>query len=393
MPLKFVFWLLVFGVFYTYVFYGFILYFFTKTRKNIDAFSADKGLRVVHIIAAYNESEVIGQKIINALSLDYTEGKLQTVIVADGSTDHTTEIVKQYPEVVLLYEPIRKGKLAAINRAVALFPETDILVFSDANTMLNEHAILKMVKHYADPAVGGVAGAKKVQIDQNGVLRGEGFYWNYESMLKKLESGFHTVVGAAGELFSVRKDLFRPLPEDIILDDLMISLDLCRKGYVVRYEPDAFAVEGPSLSMTDEKIRRIRISAGAFQALCLTTDLMNPFRFGKFSFQYWSHRIMRWVFCPVAIPLIFLFNGLIMMQDPGSFYPVLFYLQCFFYVLALIGWVLASLHKPVGNFFYIPFYALFMQAAQWKGLAARISGSQSALWKKAKRKYTHLNGL
>lgn len=392
-PLKIIFWILIFGVCYTYIFYGVILYIFGTHKKRSVSTSPSQLPSVVHIIAAYNEADIIEQKIKNALQLQYPKDKLKTVIVADGSTDGTAEIVGQYPEVSLFFDPVRNGKLAAINHAVAASQDADILVFSDANTMLNQESLLNMMGHYQDPKVGGVAAEKKVVTNKNGVVRGEGLYWRYESKLKKLEADFYTVVGAAGELFSVRTKLYRPLPEHIILDDLMISLDICRKGYVVEYEPDAFAIEGPSRTLADEQIRKVRISAGAFQILSLTADLLNPFKYDKLSFQYISHRLMRWIFCPIAIPLIFILNSLIMVDHPEPIYLFLYIIQIVFYLMGLIGWARASAHKSMLNIFYIPFYASFMQMAQWKGFAACLKGEQTPLWEKAQREYTHLKGL
>lgn len=392
-PLKIIFWILIFGVCYTYVFYGVILYLFGNHKKRSVSSSPTQLPSVVHIIAAYNEAEIIEQKIKNALQLQYPKDKLKTVVVADGSTDATVEIVRRFPDIILIFDPIRKGKLAAINHAVAVSQDAEVLVFSDANTMLNPESLLKMMGHYQDPMVGGIAAEKKVVADKNGMVRGEGLYWRYESKLKKLEADFYTVVGAAGELFSIRRKLYRPLPEHIILDDLMISLDICRKGYVVQYEPDAFAIEGPSRTLSDEQKRKVRISAGAFQILSLTADLLNPFTYDKLSFQYISHRLMRWIFCPIAIPLIFILNSLIMVEHPEPIYLLLYFIQIVFYLMGLIGWARASAQKSMLNIFYIPFYASFMQIAQWKGFAASLKGEQTQLWEKAQREYTHLNGL
>jgi len=390
---KVVFWLLIFGVCYTYILYGVILYIFsTPASKYIDSTENDLPT-VIHIIAAFNEAEIIETKIQNALQLNYPKHKLKTVIIADGSTDATVERIKQYADITLLFEPQRKGKMAAINRAVEFCKDGDILVFSDANTMLNQDAFINIMRHFFDPIVGGVAAEKKVLAEKRGIVRGEGIYWMYESGLKKLEADFHSVIGAAGELFSVRRKLFKPLPENIILDDLMISLNICRKGYLVRYEPAAFALESPSLTLADERIRKIRISAGAFQALGMTTDLLNPFKFGKISFQYWSHRILRWVFCPIAIPLIFILNSFILTREGGYIFQLLYILQIIFYSLALIGWGMTTFKKPVRNIFYIPFYAIFMQIAIWKGFLVNLSGNASPLWQKVNRQYDHLNGL
>lgn len=388
MPLHLIFWFLLAGICYTYLFYGLILWLLAKKRKPNLMFKKDESLpAVAHIIAAYNEEAIIEQKIQNTLSLDYPFSKIKTIIVADGSTDATVSKVSQYSAITVLYVPERSGKLAAINRAVQYVGETDILVFSDANTMLNKSSIKKIVAHYVDPMVGGVAAEKKVISSAKGMIRGEGLYWKYESFLKKCEDRYYSVLGAAGELFSLRYALFKPLDESIILDDLMISLHVCRQGRVIRYESDAYAVEMPSLTIKDEWIRKTRISAGAFQAIQCTTDLLNPFTNKKIAFQYFSHRIMRWVFCPLAIPLLFILNVMLLWYDQHPLYTILFTLQAIFYLLALMGSLFAVSNKPVSNLFYIPFYMLFMQLAQWKGFVTHLKGNQSVIWEKARRLY------
>lgn len=394
-PLKVIFWLLILGVFYTYIIYGLFLYVFSRARsKSISTDHDGQNLpTIAHIIAAFNESAIIERKIQNTQQLNYPKHKIKTIIIADGSTDNSIDIVKSFSDIILLFERSRKGKMAAINRAVAYCEEAEILIFSDANTMLNPDAVLKIIQHYQDPIVGGVAAEKKVWSDKDQMVRGEGLYWIYESALKNLEADFHTVIGAAGELFSVRRNLFDALPEQIILDDLMISLSICRKGYVIRYEPEAFSVEGPSLTLADEQIRKIRISSGALQTLGMSADLLNPFKFGKLSFQYWSHRVFRWIFCPIAIPLILVLNIMILYGETGIIYQWIYIIQVVFYILALIGWWMIKLKKSVNNIFYIPFYALFMQMAIWRGFIVYITGKSSPVWEKVNRQYTHLKGL
>lgn len=390
-PIHLLFWLLILGVGYTYVLYALVLYLFSKKRASPPPSSTHPS--VLHIIAAYNEEEIIERKIRNTLELSYPQDKIQTVIVADGSTDQTVTRAGAYPVIHTLYEPLRKGKIAAINRAVAAFPDAEILVFSDANTLLNKNALQKIVAHYHDPLVGGVAAEKKVMTDAVGLVRGEGLYWRYESFLKRLEADFHTVVGAAGELFSIRKELFQPLPEFAILDDLLLSLDICRKGKVVRYEAAAFAIEEPSLTMGDEQLRKIRIGAGAFQAMELTKDLMNPFVHGKLAFQYLSHRVMRWVFCPLAIPVIFLLNAWIVWKEPAPVFTAVLILQILFYSMAFIGWWGTRVGKKLPHLFHLPYYFLFLNAALWQGYQVFRRKAHTPLWEKSRRQYTHLNGL
>ena len=307
------------------------------------------------------------------------------IIIADGSSDRTTEIVSGYPEVELLFEPKRLGKVAAMNRAVDLTKDVDILIFSDANTLLNRDAFIYIVDHYNDPSVGGVSGEKKVISGSQVPGQGEGLYWKYESVLKKLDSDYYSVVGAAGELFSVRRELFQKVPEYIVLDDFFISLNICRRGLVVRYEPRAFAMETPSFSLKDEKKRKVRISAGAFQSMIILKDLLNISRYGKLSFQYISHRVMRWAVCPFALPLILLLNIIISATGGTPLYTVMLAAQVLFYLFALMGWLLSGSVAGSFKFFYVPYYFVFMNISVWGGLLRYLNGSQSAMWEKARR--------
>jgi poly-beta-1,6-N-acetyl-D-glucosamine synthase len=388
-----IFWILVFLVFYTYAGYGLVAWLmirinrlFANSKRTVsgDAFELPT---LALIIAAYNEEQILTEKIKNSLALDYPAEKIRILVVTDGSTDRSAQIVDNFPTVKLLHQADRKGKVAAINRAVLAAGEVDILVFSDANSMLNKEALQRLISHYKNPMVGGVSGEKKVIDMEGSTVRGESFYWRYESGLKKLDASLYTIVGAAGELFSIRKILYESVPEDVILDDFYISLKVCEKGYQVKYEPGAYAMEKPSLTMHDEAERKTRISAGAFQSMIIFARLMNPLRYGKLSFQYLSRRVFRWVICPVALPLILLLNVYFYYVEinPEKLYGVILFLQVIFYVLAALGWMFAG--KKAGNnkVIHIPYYFLFMNLSVWYGFFRFIKGGQSAIWEKVSR--------
>ncbi|HEX5667573.1 MAG TPA: glycosyltransferase family 2 protein [Chitinophagaceae bacterium] len=383
------FWILIAIVLYTYIGYGILLWVMMKFRKQSGAvagYENDEDLpTVAHIIAAYNEEDFIGKKIANALAIDYPRHLSRIIIVADGSSDRTTELVSRYGEVELLFEPTRKGKVAAMNRAVELTKDVDILIFSDANTLLNKESFRYIIDHYRDPRVGGVSGEKKVISDGQVPGEGEGLYWKYESVLKKLDSDYYSVVGAAGELFSVRRELFEKVPENIVLDDFYISLNICRRGLMVRYEPRAYAMETPSFSLKDEKKRKVRISAGAFQSMVIMKDLLDITRYGKLAFQYVSHRVLRWAVCPFALPLVLLLNIIIVMGQEGVLYTVLLAAQVLFYTFALLGWLFSDSPKGRFKIFYVPYYFVFMNVSVWGGLLRYLNGAQSAMWEKARR--------
>ncbi len=390
--IKAVTWICIFFIFYSYIGYALLVWAYLRIRgKKQNPFreTPDFEPAVSLIVAAYNEEDVIRKKIENCLEIDYPRNKLNLVFVADGSTDNTAAIIKQYPGVELLYRQEREGKVAAINRAMSLV-RTEYVVFCDANTFLNRECIREIVKHYQDERIGAVAGEKKV-IAPDGVNKpvkdGEGAYWKYESELKKIDSDFYSVVGAAGELFSIRTQLYEPLPADILLDDFIISMNICRKGYRVIYEPRAYAMETPSLTMKDELKRKIRISAGGFQSILILRDLLNIFKYGRLSFLYISHRVSRWVLCPVLLPVLFFCSFIISLNsdyDVNRIYHILFFAQVAFYSMAIAGWVLSK--KGIRNsVFYIFYYFVFMNLALYKGFFRFISKKQTVLWEKAQR--------
>ena len=234
-----------FIVFYNYAGYALIVILLNRIRRRPAAPIPPDDLlpSISFIVAAYNEADCIDQKITNSLDLDYPPHKIEFMFISDGSNDATPSIIRSFDRIVALHQPERQGKSAAINRAVSS-ARHEILIFSDANTILNREAVRLIARHYADPAVGGVAGEKKVLSAANGndVGDGEGLYWKYESFLKKTDADFYSVVGAAGELFSLRRSLYTVLPANIVLDDFVLSLKVAQQGFRVAYEPAALGI-------------------------------------------------------------------------------------------------------------------------------------------------------
>lgn len=383
----YIFWLSLAVILYTYAGYPLLLLILVKIKslfvKRI-AVTNDAALQsVTLVVAAYNEEAIIAKKIENTLRIEYPPELLQVIFVTDGCTDNTAAIVAEYPQITHLHEPERKGKLAAMNRAMQQV-KTAIVVFSDANGMLNSEAIKHLVKHYGDKKVGAVSGEKKIiSHEKETVGKGEGAYWRYESAMKTLDSRLWTVVGAAGELFSIRTALYTPLPENIIIEDFVQSLRVCMKGYVVRYEPRAWSEEVASPDIEEEMERKIRISAGGFQAMVLLRGLFNVFKYPVLFFQYFSHRVLRWTLCPLALAAAF-GSAWVVAASGSPFYSFMAVGQTVFYLLAIAGWYFAK-KKKYPLFFYFPFYFTFMNFCVFAGFFRWVSGTQQAAWKKAKR--------
>lgn len=335
------------------------------------------------IIAAYNEEAVIARKIENTRAADYPFDQVQIIIAAQGSTDSTALIAAGFPNVLVLHSTERKGKAVAVNEAVekAIHP---VIVVTDANTLLTRHTLQKLVLKLNDAATGAVAGEKKV-VDANGTtVSGEGLYWRYESWLKRQETIFYTVVGAAGELFAFKKELFVPVPAHAVTDDFFLSLSVTMQGKKVAYAADAISTEAASLSLKDEWNRKLRIAAGGIQSLFLVKKALNPFRYPLLSFQFFSHRVLRWLFCGPAFLVLLLANIMLVCTTAFLCYRIMLLLQLLFYIFALIGYVL-SLQKKSFFLFTAPFYIVFMHAAMMAGFVRYFTTGQSVLWEKAKR--------
>ena len=385
--LPIIFWLCILLVFYSYFGYGIVLYFIIKLKrlfKKQITLDLKYQPKVTLLIAAYNEESYIKEKIENSLAVDYPKDKIDFLFVTDGSDDSTPEIIKSYPEIRLMHKAERQGKIMAVERSM---PEVrgEIVVFTDANTLLNKEAIKNIVRHFSNKKVGVVSGEKRIlnrAVDE-AAGAGEGFYWKYESKLKKWDDELYSVMGAAGELFAIRTSLFEPIPKDSLIEDFYMSFKIVQKGYKIAYEPEAYALEEPSASVKEELKRKIRIAAGGIQSIVRLKALLNPFKYGVITFQYVSHRVLRWTLAPLALPAIFIINTFLL--DKGVAYQLLFIGQVSFYLAALLGLLLEKKHirlKPL----FIPYYFCMMNYAVFAGFRRYMKGSQSVLWEKAARR-------
>lgn len=389
------FWILIFIVFYAYIGYGILLYILIKIKRIFkgkpEKPNADGSYEpdVTLFVTAFNERDYVDLKVGNSLDMDYPREKLHLMWVTDGSNDGTPDYIRQkYPFVELYHEDARNGKIAAMNRG-SRFIKTPIVIFSDANTMLGTESIRRIVNLFANPKVGCVSGEKRIYSKEadNAAGAGEGIYWKYESTLKRWDAELYSVVGAAGELFAVRTELFEEVEPDTLLDDFIVSLRIAMKGLTIQYDPLAYAIENSSANVKEELKRKIRIAAGGIQSVIRLRKLLNPFRFGTLSFQYISHRVLRWTLAPLSLLFIFVFNLILAMQaqfEPQNIYTIIFYLQILFYVFALLGWFLENRNIKV-KILYIPFYFFIMNYAVYKGFFRYLKGKQSVNWERAKR--------
>jgi poly-beta-1,6-N-acetyl-D-glucosamine synthase len=334
---------------------------------------------VALIIAAYNEEKVIGAKLQNSMALTYPTEKLEILVAADGSDDRTAEIVSSFgnPKVKLLHYSERQGKSAAISRAV-LSTASEIVLFSDANTVYSPDTVLKMVRNFSDPTVGAVSGKKiLLRDDERAATEGETAYWTYESWLKRSESRLASIVTADGEIFAVRRSLFEMIPPGMVHDDMYLTLKIVQKGYRVVYEEEALSAEHASKTLRDEFQLKVRYASAGFQIMGAFRGLFLPPR-SWFAFEFISHKLLRWLF-PFYVLGILLSSAFL----GGPVYRTIFWLQVLFYALGLLGWSLQS--KIRSTLLYFPHYFTMISAAALYGLLRHLSAGQSALWRKAER--------
>ncbi|OAQ40812.1 glycosyl transferase [Pedobacter psychrophilus] len=385
------FWICLFIIFYTFLGYGILLYIIIRIKRLFSKpfiFNQTTTLpSVALIIAAYNEESIIKEKIEDCLALDYPKEKLRIIFITDGSSDKTPKIVAENNAVELLHIEERNGKMAAIKRVIPFIQE-DIIVFTDANTFLNPKAIKELVKHYENPKVGAVAGEKRILVadSADASAAGEGFYWKYESSLKKWDYELYSNVGAAGELFSIRTNLYQPVESDTIIDDHMIAMRIAEKGYIIAYEPNAYALETASADSYEELKRKIRIAAGGIQSIMRLKKSANPFINPILTFQYISHRVLRWAITPWLMMLVLILNFIICYQNPQlHLYQIILLGQILFYIASLMGYILEGKKMKI-KIFFIPFYFSLMNYAAMAGAIRYFKGKQSAAWEKSKRR-------
>lgn len=385
--IEILFWIGIGIVFYTYLGYGIVLYLMVKIKE---LFVKPRLPRLPEtlpeatlLIAAYNEEAIVASKMVNCRQLDYPADKLRLVWITDGSNDNTNERLKEYPEVTVLYQPRRQGKTAALNRALP-YVNTPYVIFTDANTMLNKGAIKEIIRQFSDPRVGCVAGEKRVEIQaEQGATAGEGIYWKYESALKRLDYRLYSAVGAAGELFAIRTSLFEQMPPDTLLDDFILSLRIAMRGYKIAYSKEAYALESASLNMREEEKRKVRISAGGLQSVWRLRGLLNIFRYGILSFQYISHRVLRWTLTPVVLFALLPLN-LLLACTGHTLYTVILALKLAFYLLGYLGYKMEK--RNIRNkLLFIPYYFLFMNINVIRGYSYLAKHKGTGAWEKAKR--------
>lgn len=390
--MKIVFWIALFIVFYTYIGYGILLYIIIRLKRLLvgrpheAVLPADEELPTMTLmICAYNEEDIVKEKMANTLALDYPKDKFRIMWVTDGSNDHTNELLAAYPEVDIVFSPERRGKTAALKHGLREL-KTRYVAFTDANTMINTGALREIARLFSDPTVGCVSGEKRVAARKAGEMasEGEGLYWRYESTLKRWDSELYSAMGAAGELYAIDPQLCREVPDEALLDDFMLSMYVVQAGKRIAYTSDAYAREYGSANIYEESKRKRRIAAGGLQSIWWLRSMLNPLRQPLVTFQYVSHRVLRWSITPVAMVLLLIVNIALVAMGAGTFYTVMLILQTLFYLMALAGW-LTNRFGYKNKLLYTAYYFMFMNFNVFRGMAYLRSHGKSGAWEKAKR--------
>lgn len=376
------FWIAVALISYTYVLFPGLLFVRGRlVRRHYH--SADIEPSVSMIIAAYNEAAGISHKIDNILSLNYPDDKFEVIIASDGSEDDTIKIVSQYASqrVKLLKLP-RQGKASTLNAAVVASCG-EILVFSDANSLYAPEAIRALVRPFADPTVGGVAGNQCYVAKDDDVLSGDGerSYWNYDRKMKTLQTQAGSVISATGAIYAIRRSLFQPVPQGVT-DDFVTSTRVIAQGYRLVFAPDAVAYEPVAKSNEVEFGRKVRIMTRGLQGVLVMRELLNPFHYGFYSFQLFSHKVLRRL---MYIPFLVLLLVNPLLWEQGLFYKLTLLAQVAFYGCAGIGMALAR--KKVGQLklFTLPFYFCMIYVAAAMATWNVIRGHRITSWQTQRR--------
>ena len=328
------------------------------------------------LIAVHNEVQMILERLENLASLEYPSGQIEIIVASDGSDDGTDEVVELRaavdPRVRLLSLP-RSGKNSVLNAAAAA-AAGEILIFSDANTTFATDAMQALLRPFADPSVGCVAGRQKYT--HHGEAPGERAYWNLDQLLKIAETAAGSAVSATGAIYAVRSHLYAPIP-DGVTDDFAISTSVILQGYRLVFAPDAIAYERVAPSLAEEYARKVRVATGGLLAVGLRRALLNPFRFKFYAVEVLSHKVLRRLMAP---PLLGLLVGSVALRRRSVVYSTAANVQTTFYALAIAGSIAARTRLGRLPILSLPAYFCVANIATLHALANILRGRRIGRW-------------
>ena len=368
--MELIFWVSILLIIYPHIIYPALLYGLPRRREEQQDGGAAGAVAIV--CAVYNEEKVIAQKIENFYALDYPNVELYLGL--DGCSDNTIGEIRRAVRDgrVKVFSFPRGGKVSVLN-ALLRGVSQPFVVMTDANSMFHPDAVSRLMARLHE-GVGVVCGRLKLTSAEG--KSGEGIYWRIETLVKKAESDWGSVIGANGAIYLFRRELFEPLPAHTINDDFSISMHIYEKGYAVIYAEDAVAEEDLVTSDADEFKRHVRDAAGHFRALAYLSGMLNPLQ-GKRFFFYMSHRVLRWL-VPFFVVAAFGTNAMLLDQPV---YRALLIVQCLGYGIVAAVNVLRIRWKPL----YVPYYFMLVNAAIFLGFFKNLLGMQKAAWESTRR--------
>ena len=379
--LEIVFWFLVGTVFYTYAGYPLILFLVSSfSRKPVVKEKYEPTVSIV--VSVYNEEKTIEQKLQNLLELDYPEEKLEILVGSDGASDKTDQIISKFHSSrIRFYRFVANfGKPLVLNELVKE-AHGSVIVFTDARQSLDRQAVKTLVKNFSDPRIGCVSGELYFRSETSGsVEEGMDVYWRYEKFLRKHESRIGSMLGATGALYAVLRNLIPVLPAKILVDDMYIPLAVVKKGYRAIFENEAYVYDRPSTRPAEEFKRKVRTLAGNYQIFSHFARLLIPF-LSPVGWQLFSHKFLRLMipFCLIGI----FFTNIFLLQVP--FYKILFGLQIFFYILAIVEQIAITSGRTKKGAGYLPYMFCLLNYCAFAGFVHFMSRkqAQNAAWTRA----------
>ena len=377
------FWIFISLILYCYFGYPLLLIFLSKwISKPVKKENIEPAVSIV--ISVWNEQDVIGKKITNLLSLDYPTDKIQIIIGSDGSNDQTSSIIRTFNDhrIIFVESRDRRGKMVVINELIGL-AKHDIIVFNDARQELPKEAIRQLVAGFADPQVGCVSGELVFKNIDGTTAQGINLYWEYEKMMRNHEARIHSMLGATGAMYAIRKKLFQAIPNHVVLDDMYVPFRIIEKGYRAIFEPMAKAFDKPAVDPQEEYRRKTRTLFGNFQIFQIFGQLFNPFK-SPIAIQLFSHKFLR-ILAPFLMIGLLIINPFIL---ENSFYLSVLFMQIFFYLMAFIGLYTKNSQNSfilkVSKLCYIPYIFCLLNFSVLVGFWRYLTSKQAITWEKAR---------
>lgn len=377
------FWILFLAIFYCYFGYPLSIYFLAKINpRKVNKKDFQPSVSVV--LSVWNEEDVIERKIKNLLSLDYPKEKMEILIGSDGSTDRTNAIIKSFfdPRIIFVEIGQREGKTATINELVKK-AKHKVIVFTDARQIFGANAIKELVANFTDPAVGSVSGELIFAPKEGGTAKGINLYWQYEKFIRSQESRIHSMLGATGAIYAIRRELFVEVPAHVVLDDMYIPFKIIQKGFRAIFDESAKAYDDLADSPKQEHRRKARTLYGNYQIFVLFPHMFNIFG-SPIAVQLFSHKFLR-VLAPFLMIALFIVNGVLFYH---SLYKFFFFLQIVFYSMAMLGALARygkqGILKLISKICYIPYVFCLLNFSALVGFLRFVMAKQSITWQKAR---------